>query len=60
MRTVFSMSGSFGQVAARQLLSLNCLAIALVAGVILREVLKPSLRGERQFGMHLKRQFGRW
>ena len=39
--------------------SLNCLAVALTAGVILKEEKKSSLVGERQFGRHLRRQFGR-
>ena len=45
--------------AARQFLSLTCLAITLTAGLILKEDKKTSLMGERQFGRHFRRQFGR-
>ena len=41
------------------ILSLNCLASTLTAGVILTEEKKPSLEGERQFRRHFRRQFGR-
>ena len=37
----------------------TCLAITLTAGLILKEDKKPSLVGERQFGRHFRRQFGR-
>ena len=43
----------------RQFLSLTCLTITLTAGLILKEDKKPSLMGERQFGRHFRRQFGR-
>ena len=39
-------------------LSLNCLAITLTAGVILKEEKVPSLVGERQFGRHLGDNLG--
>ena len=38
---------------------LTCLAITLTAGVILKEEKKPSPVGERQFGRHFRRRFGR-
>ena len=46
------------KIAARQFLSLDCLAIALTARVTSREALKPSLVGERQCGRHFRREFG--
>ena len=47
------------KIAARQFLSLTCLAITLTTGLILKEGKKPSLVGERQFGRHFRRQFRR-
>ena len=47
------------KIAAGQFLSLNCLAVTLIAGVILKEEQMPSLVGERQFWRHFRRQFGR-
>ena len=40
-------------------MSLNCLVITLTAGVILKEEEMPSRVGERQFGRHFRRQYGR-
>ena len=47
------------KIAARQFLFLTCPAITLTAGLILKEDKKPSFVGERQFGRHFRRQFGR-
>ena len=45
--------------AARHFLPLNCRAITLTTGAILKEEEMSSTVGERQFGRHFKRQFGR-
>ena len=47
------------KIAARQFLSLNCLAVTLTVGVILKEEKMPSLVGERHVWRHFRRQFGR-
>ena len=47
------------KIAERHVLSFNCLAIALTAGIPSRGGLKPSLVVKRQFGTHCRRQFGR-
>ena len=47
------------KIAARQFLPLNCRAITLTTGAILKEEKMSSTVGERQFGRHFKRQFGR-
>ena len=47
------------KIAARQFLPLNCLAIARIAGAISKEAVNPFPMGERQFGRHVRRQFGR-
>ena len=46
-------------IAARQLLPLNCLAVTLPTEAILKEERMSSRVGERPFGRHFKRQFGR-
>ena len=46
------------KIAARQFLPLNCRAITLTTGAILKEEKMSSIVGERQFGRHFKRQFG--
>ena len=47
------------KIAARQFLPLNCRAITLTTGAILKEEKMSSSVGERQFGRHFMRQFGR-
>ena len=51
---------SRGKNCRETILPLTCLAITPTAGLILKEDKKPSLvGGERQFGRHFSRQFGR-
>ena len=50
---------SRGKSCRETILSLNCLAVTITAGAILKEEKMPSLVGERQFWGHFRRQFGR-
>ena len=47
------------KIAARQFLPLNCLSITLIGGGNFEKGKMPALVGERQFGRHFRRQFGR-
>ena len=48
-----------GKHCREKLLPLNCCAITLTTGAILKEEKMSSIVGERQFRRHFKRQFGR-